>query len=61
MRGDDGSGNGIPARVERAMRAILDRPGSEHDDGMRRDLRTLFLLLTPMEANALVRRVVKRG
>ena len=58
MRGDDDSGNGILVRVERAMLGILQRPGtgSEHDDGVRRDLQTLFMLLTPGEANALVRR-----
>lgn len=49
----------IPARVERAMLAILTRPGTGHDhaDEIRRDLRRLFLGLPPSEANALVRRL----
>lgn len=59
MRGDDGSGNELPVRVERAILAILERPGrgTEHTDEIRRDLRALFLRLAPKEANAVVRRL----
>ena len=59
MMGDDGSGNGLPVRVERAVLAILDRADavSAHEDEIRRDLRAMFLRLTPAEANALVRRL----
>ena len=57
MSGDDGSGNGLPVRVGLAILAILDR--SSHNDEIRRDLREMFLKLTPSEANAVVRRVMR--
>lgn len=59
MRGNDSSGNGLPVRVERALLAILDRASavSAHSDEVRRDLRAMFLRLTPAEANAVVRRL----
>lgn len=69
MRANDRSGDelhdpppraaALPARIERAMLAILNRPGagSDHADEIRRELRTLFLGLAPTEANALVRRL----
>lgn len=61
MSGDDGSGNGLPVRVERAFAAILDRSdaGCEHAEEIRRELKALFLKLTPSEANAVVRRVMR--
>lgn len=51
----------MSANDERAFLAILDRAvgGGEHAGEIRRDLRALFLKLTPREANAVVRRVMR--
>jgi len=51
----------MSADDERAFLAILGRAGagSDHADEIRRDLRTLFLKLTPREANAVVRPVMR--
>lgn len=51
----------MSADDERAFLAILDRTvgGGEHAGEIRRDLRALFLKLTPREANAVVRRVMR--
>lgn len=49
----------LPARVEKALLAVLNRPGtgSTHAARLRCELYALVLGLDPTEANALVRRL----